>query len=182
MLWIARWPALVCLLFLGSSMGCERQRPSATRANATAEQPGSDERAAEPEAARPGPSKSAGPRIDPRCFDVYAECPATVGLPAVSADGQRVAVPDFGPVSPRDEFVLTVRIVEVAGGAEVSQSPLLTQDDRARSADPMTGQLSAEMYQQVEARVATLEQTLKQGGFTPLVALGRVHQQQGSPS
>src|SRR5690606_16511190 len=56
----------------------------------------------------PDPRTGPAPRVVFECLDTYAECPPVEGLPALSADARRVAVPDFGPDSPRDELVLTI--------------------------------------------------------------------------
>lgn len=120
------------------------------------------------------------PRVDPACFDVYARCPAITGLPAISADGRRVAVPDLGPEDARDEFILTMRILDVDTGEELARTALLTHQDRQRWADTGTGELAEAFRPELDQRVQTFQDTLTSGDFGPLTSLGTVHEQRPS--
>lgn len=125
----------------------------------------------------PAPDAGTGPRVVFECLDVYAECPPVVGLPALSADARRVAVPDFGPDSPRDELVLTIRIVDVDSGATVSEFPVLTHADYARGVDPMSRELDAATSNLVRDRIEAAQRELERGAYRPLTFLGTVHEQ-----
>lgn len=137
----------------------------------------------EPGASRPDlppVRKLTGPRLDTACFDTYAECEPVIDLPALSADGERIAVPDFGPEDPRDEFVLTMRIIALDGSAEPVEMPIVTVEDHRRSADSQTGEFSVAFAAELEKRAAAFEQVLTVGEYRPLTSLGRVHQQRNS--
>lgn len=157
------------LLVVALGMGCEK--------------PGSRPDSPEPGAARPAPvtastparSKADGPTFRLDCFDVYAECPAVTGMPAISSDGKRVAVPDHGPDTGRDEFVLTVRVMEVDTGKEVFEAPLVTFRDHDRR-DPASDEWSEAFLAELKERVSAVERVLAQGDFAPMVALGTVHE------
>ncbi|ACY17383.1 hypothetical protein [Haliangium ochraceum] len=127
------------------------------------------------------PEASAGPapRIERGCLEAYAPCPATTGLPALSADGAVVAVADFGPDSARDERVLTVRLFDAASGQAVSELPVITWADYDQGADPMTMEFHADTEAAIEERVLAVERELARGRYRPLLALGTVHEQSG---
>ncbi|MCG8421076.1 MAG: hypothetical protein MJE77_24405 [Proteobacteria bacterium] len=131
-------------------------------------------------AAVPGHGTKPGPRLDTGCLDPYAGCPAAIGLPAISADGQRVAVADFGPESARDEPVLTMRIVEIASGLAVQEHPILSDEDYKRAADPGTGEFSQSFLAELEKRARVFERVLIRGGYRPLTALGTIHDSKAS--
>lgn len=123
------------------------------------------------------------PRVAPDCFDVYADCPATIGLPALSTDGNRIAVPDLGaddPQAARDEFVLTVRFLAVDSGAVLSEIPLVTREDHFQAADPGTGEFSPAFRAELDRRVAAFARVMAKGQFRPLTGLGKVHEQRSS--
>ena len=115
------------------------------------------------------------------CFDVYAECDPVRDLPALSADGARVAIADTGPEDARDEFVLSLRVLDVASGAELRSLPILTHEDRISGLDPDTGELSEALRQAVETRIDAADQLLAAEGFTALPYLGTVHQGEPGP-
>ncbi|WP_428265818.1 hypothetical protein [Haliangium sp.] len=139
--------------------------------------------AAGPERPSPGPDELApdgsalpAPRIDRECLDPYAGCPAAVGLPALSADGARVAVPDRGPDSERDQRALTIRILAVAGGAELGHYDIIQVVDY-ELLDPASGELTDALRARVDPRIEAVRRVLDEGGFRPLTALGTVHEQ-----
>ena len=99
------------------------------------------------------------------------------GLPAVSADGKLVAVPDMERAGEREERVLTVRIFDTGSGKAVSELPVITYRDYDEGADPMTAELHAATSTAVEQRVAAVERELATGRYRPLTALGTVHEQ-----
>jgi hypothetical protein len=157
-------------MLAGMGMGCEK--------------PGGvpDSPTSAPGAARPAPlagktgNRSAGPKFRLECFDAYAGCPAVVGIPAISAEGKRVAVPDYGPDTGRDELVLTMRIMDIDSGKVVTETPLLTYRDYDRGRDPDTEQWTETFRAELEERVRKFEQVLAQGGYEPLASLGTVHE------
>lgn len=168
----AAMPLLV-IVALGAAPGCEKagSRPDSPRAD-TPSEPG----AARPVATTPARSAAAGPIFRLDCFDAYTECPAVTGMPAISSDGKRVIVPDYGPDTGRDEFVLTVRVVEVATGKVVFEAPLVTYRDHDSGRDPQSDEWTAAFRAELGDRVAAVERALAQGGFQSMVALGAVHQ------
>jgi hypothetical protein len=162
---------LVALAMLaGMSMGCEKSGGAP------------DSPTTAPGAARPAPlpskatNRSAGPKFRLECFDAYAGCPAVVGIPAISSDGKRVAVPDYGPDTGRDELILTMRIMAIATGKVVSETPLLTYRDYDRGRDPDTDQWTEKFRAELGDRVRAFEQVLVQGDYQPLLPLGTVHE------
>lgn len=126
---------------------------------------------------RPPGATELGFRIE--CFEAYAGCDAVIGLPAISADGRRVAVPDFGPDTPRDEFVLTMRVKDVATGAEISATPIMTYDDHD-AIDLDTGEPAAELRAELEQRTRAFERVLAEGNYRPMIYLGVVHQERAA--
>lgn len=105
---------------------------------------------------------------------MYSECAPTQGLPALSADGKRVAVPDFGPDSARDDRVLTVRILDVDSDAQVSALPILTLADYQQGVDAMSGERTAAFEAELDTRIQAVARAL--AGYRPLTALGTVHE------
>jgi hypothetical protein len=99
------------------------------------------------------------------------------GLPAVSADGALVAVPDMERAGEREERALTVRIFDAGSGKAVSELPVITYRDYDEGADPMTAELHPAMRKAVEERVTAIERELARGRYRPLTALGTVHEQ-----
>ena len=126
--------------------------------------------------AAPAPG-SAGPRIERACLEAYAACPMVVGLPAISADGKLVAVPDMERAGEREELPLTVRIFDADSGRALSELPVITYRDYDQGADPMTAELSSDTRAAIEARVVAVEHELARGRYRPLTALGTVHEQ-----
>ncbi|HWN69125.1 MAG TPA: hypothetical protein VNM90_15910 [Haliangium sp.] len=99
------------------------------------------------------------------------------GLPALSADGALVAVPDMERAGEREERVLTVRIFDAGNGKAVSELPVITYRDYDEGADPMTAELHDATKKAVEERVIAVERELTRGRYRPLTALGTVHEQ-----
>lgn len=175
---LARKSALVLgfgLVLFGVQVSCEKPQPQL---------PG-DEGPDEPElsnqsAARPALAVRAHFAID--CFDVYAECKAVRHLPAVSADGTRIALADTRDEDARDEFVLTLVYLDSATGAELSRVPIMTLGDRARGLHPDTEAMSPALRATLEKRVAAADQELTRAGFQPLLFLGTVDEERpGKP-
>lgn len=165
-----RWYAFIGLLALA---GCGN--PSVYSSRDITAPP--VEAASAPAAAAPAPAPAkASSHFAIECFDVYAECAPVRGLPALSADHARVALADSGPEDARDEFVLSVRVLDVTSGAELRDLPVLTHEDRVSGLDAETGELSEELRRTVQARIAAVEQMLAAGGFAALAYLGTVHQ------
>jgi hypothetical protein len=122
-------------------------------------------------------SDSPVPRIRRDCLEAYATCPMIEGLPALSADGELVAVPDMERAGEREERVLTVRIFDVDSGRALSELPVITYRDYDEGADPMTAELHPATQAAVEQRVVAVERELARGRYRPLTALGTVHEQ-----
>lgn len=129
-------------------------------------------------------SGSVGPRVVPgaphirrECLEAYATCPMVEGLPAISADGKLVAVPDMERAGEREERPLTVRIFDAGSGKALSELPVITYRDYDEGADPMTAELHAATRTAVEERVVAVEHELARGRYRPLTALGTVHEQ-----
>lgn len=111
------------------------------------------------------------------CLVPYAECPITLGLPALSADGSLVAVADRGPDSPRDERPLTIRVIAIASAADVERHEIITLADYDDAGyDSMNGSFSTERQAELAARVARVNELLAAGGYRAIPALGRVHE------
>ena len=111
------------------------------------------------------------------CLVPYAECPITIGLPALSADGSLVAVADRGPDSPRDERPLTIRVIEIATADDVERHPIITLADYDDAGyDSMNGRFSAERQATLAARVAGINELFTAGGYRAIPTLGRVHE------
>jgi hypothetical protein len=99
------------------------------------------------------------------------------GLPALSADGKLVAVPDMERAGEREERPLTIRIFDVSSGKALSELPVIIYRDYDEGADPMTAELHAATRTAVEQRVVAVERELAAGRYRPLTALGTVHEQ-----
>ena len=125
-------------------------------------------------AARPMPVAKLREHFNIDCFDVYAECKAVRELPAVSADGTRIAVADTRDENARDEFVLTLVYLDSQTGAERERIPIMTLEDRARGLDPDTEAMSPALRQALEARIKSVDADLARGGFEPMQFLGVV--------
>ena len=110
------------------------------------------------------------------CLETYSGCPPTEGLPALSADGKRVAVPDFGPDSPRDIRVLTVRILDVDSNDQVQALPVLTSADYGQGIDEMSGERTAAFEAELDTRIQAVDRVMAEGGYGSLTALGTVHE------
>lgn len=99
------------------------------------------------------------------------------GLPAVSADGALVAVPDMERAGEREELPLTIRIFDAGTGKAVSELPVITYRDYDEGADPLTVELYPATRAAIEQRVLAVERELARGRYRPLTALGTVHEQ-----
>jgi hypothetical protein len=171
-----RWRALELAAVLVAALvlavaSCSRSPGSASQ------QPASHAPAA-------APSGNAGPRVVPgvpgirrECLEAYAACPMVEGLPAISADGTLVAVPDMERAGEREERPLTVRIFDAGSGKALSELPVITYRDYDEGADPMTAELHPATRTAVEERVVAVERELARGRYRPLTALGTVHEQ-----
>lgn len=153
---------------------CEKtgtvQHPADSLANGDEQQ--------QPGASRP--ARALKPHFFVECFDVYAECRAARGLPAVSSDGSRVAIADTGAKNARDEFVISVRIAHVGTRQPDDVFPLMTYDDRATGLDQDTGEPTPALRRQIETRIDHVETLLARGDYRPLTYLGKVHEQRSS--
>jgi hypothetical protein len=167
---LVTWPRgawLAGVLVLSAASCASTRERTASRAPAAA-----DTRTTN--ASGPG---AAGPRIRRECLEAYATCPMFEGLPALSADGALVAVPDTERAGEREEQVLTVHIFDVATGRAVSELPVITYRDYDEGADPMTAELHPATRAALEQRVLAVERELARGRYQPLTALGTVHEQ-----
>jgi hypothetical protein len=165
-----RGVGLAAALLLAAA-SCSRSPTSTTP------QPAHHEPAATSDSAVPGVVPHLRPRVRRDCLEAYATCPMAEGLPAVSADGALVAVPDMERAGEREERPLTVRIFDAGSGKPVSELPVITYRDYDEGADPMTAELHASTRTAVEQRVAALERELARGRYRPLTSLGTVHEQ-----
>lgn len=156
-------------LFAAGLLGGGCEKPTGHRADDSLSNLESDEGAA-----RPVSPRSVRTHFNIDCFDVYAECKAVKGLPAVSADGARIAVADTSDESARDEFVLTLLYLDSASGDVVERMPIMTLEDRASGLDPNTEAMSPTLRATLEARVVKADQELARGGFQPMLFLGVV--------
>lgn len=116
-----------------------------------------------------GKSAEVGFRID--CFGAYTGCEPLVGLPAISGDGKRVAVPDLGPDTGRDEFILTMRVLDVDTGGVVKETPIVTYDDY-EGLDIDTQEMSPERRRVIGERIHAFERVLAEGEYRPLISVG----------
>ncbi len=155
------------------AVGCEKSSGQGTAAAPGDTQP----RAA---ASRPDPPAPKKRHFFRKCFDPYAGCKPLVGLPALSGDGTMLAFPDRGPSSPRDEFLLTMRIIAVADGSEIAATPIVTIDDYNRGYDDDTGGFKEPVAGEIDRRIDDFERVLGNGGYRGLVALGVVHEDRES--
>ena len=134
-------------------------------------------------AARPMPvALAVQPHFNIDCFDVYAACKAVRDLPAVSADGTRIAIAATRDENARDEFVLTVIYLDSQTGAERERIPIMTLEDRARGLDPDTEAMSPALRATLEARTKSVDEALARGGFKPMLFLGVVDEERPGKS
>lgn len=169
------------ILWAGLIGGC-RPRPSSAGPAASPAETGATAAASSAETGAAPAAGQGGSHVSVDCLvDAYAGCDATRGLPALSADGARVAVPDFGPDSPRDERILTVHILDIDRNAVVRSMFVLGYEDHAQGVDGMTGAVSPALRATLEQRIAAVDQVLNAGGFRPLLSLGRVHEARPGP-
>jgi hypothetical protein len=168
---------------LAGSSGCEKRRAPTPPVAAEGAQEGEGaDRAGEPGASRPrAPRRPADrPRLVPACFESYSECEPAIGFPALSADGSRVAVMDYGPDSPYDARVMVVRVIDVADGAAgradavVAEAPILVARDYQGGVDLDTGAVDPAFQVVLDRRVADAEALLDRGDFRSLASLGTV--------
>ena len=160
-------------------MGCERSTARQRSGEALENAEASPEGASRP--ARPARAASRV-RFRVECFDVYSGCPAVRGLPALSGDGARVAIADTGPEDGRDEFVLTVRILDATTSDELQAFAVMTQEDRVSGLNPDTEEMSPALRAAIESRLQAVQQVLGTGDFRPLIALGSVSADQPGES
>jgi hypothetical protein len=172
-------PHLLAFLAIALAVACQKQPVAVPLGSSATDAPGVPAAPAATSGA-PGDARDAvrpGPRVVAACLvDSYAECEPLAGLPALSADGRRVAVPDSGPDSPRGERILTVRVLDVDRGTELRALPMLTYEDRDEGVDDMTGEVAPALMAELDRRIAALDRVLDEGGFRPLAALGTVHE------
>ena len=160
----------VLLSVVLSLASCEKSGPLHRQNDSLRNASEADEGASRPMPTQRPQRSPAHFRIE--CFDVYAGCPGVTGLPALSADGRRIAVADTGSEDARDEFVLSVDILDAASGAKERDLPLMTADDRATGLDPDTEEMSPGLRSTIETRIAHVQQLLAHDGYRTLRFLG----------